>query len=170
MAAAAGSFQALLDSAELGRWDLVREYLRRPDADYQQLNSATNSNEDTFLHIAAGDSELDIVRMLLDNGANVNVKNADGNTSLHIAIGYDVVDPSIEENNINVIKLLIERGADLTAMNNKKESPYNLGVKRRRVRPLVKAGNPVQGGRHKLTRRKSTRRKLARKTRSRRYR
>lgn len=46
---------------------------------------------------------LPIVEFLLDNGANINFQNHCNVTALHIAV---------YENNFNLVKLLIERGAD----------------------------------------------------------
>jgi ankyrin repeat protein len=45
-----------------------------------------------------------LTKLLIDNGANVNAKNANGQSSLVIAVGKE---------NPEITKLLIERGADV---------------------------------------------------------
>ncbi len=46
---------------------------------------------------------------LLDNGANINIKNTDGTTPLMIASTY---------NQFEIVKLLVQRSADINAKDN----------------------------------------------------
>ena len=67
-----------------------------------------NKEGETPLHIVAGRSHLEAVKLLLDHGADPNAQNEMGETPLHYAAGHGYVD---------VVKLLLERGADPHAQN-----------------------------------------------------
>jgi ankyrin repeat protein len=53
---------------------------------------------------------VEIARLLLQNGADVNARNNYGSTLLHYAVSYGHVD---------TLHLLVENGADLEALNNR---------------------------------------------------
>ena len=59
-------------------------------------------------------SQTDTVRFLIENGADVNIKNADGSTPLHSAAFLGKSD---------IAKLLLENGADAQARNNDGATP-----------------------------------------------
>ena len=61
---------------------------------------------DRAIHLAAMEDQLDIVKVLLEAGANINVKNKKGQTALHVAIvgGFK-----------RIIKILLEKGANSSA-------------------------------------------------------
>ena len=63
----------------------------------------------TPLHFAAENGHVEIARLLLQNGAELNAKNNYGSTSLHCAASQD---------NIDILHLLVENGADLEAQDN----------------------------------------------------
>jgi hypothetical protein len=63
----------------------------------------------TPLHYAAWKGRIEIARLLLQNGAEVNVRNNDGNTPLHWAA---------EQDDVDILHLLVENGVDLEAQNN----------------------------------------------------
>ncbi|MCX6381617.1 MAG: ankyrin repeat domain-containing protein [Armatimonadetes bacterium] len=65
--------------------------------------------------VARGDIEL--VRSLLEHGANVNVGTDDGNTPLHIAAFLCRTE---------IVQLLLEKGAAPLAKNNRKETPIDV--------------------------------------------
>jgi ankyrin repeat protein len=62
---------------------------------------------------------LEAVHLLLDLGANVRETNKQGDTALHGAafLGYD-----------DIIRLLLENGADLNARNKEKQTPYRIAL------------------------------------------
>ena len=58
-----------------------------------------------------------IVKLLLRMGANVNIKNHSGDTSLHIAVRYEME---------YIVKLLLHYNADIHLRNNRNETAMNL--------------------------------------------
>lgn len=72
------------------------------------------------LHAACKtDMPLDLIALLVDNGAEVTLKNKNGNTPLHFAarIGY-----------ADIIEFLLEKGADINARNNKGNTPVQIST------------------------------------------
>jgi hypothetical protein len=63
----------------------------------------------TPLHYAAANGHIEISRLLLQNGADANVRNNYGNTLLHLAA---------EQDNVDILHLLVENGADLEVQKN----------------------------------------------------
>jgi ankyrin repeat protein len=61
-------------------------------------------HRNTLLHIAVARGYVDIVKLLIDSKADVNVENAGGNTSLHMAVVHE---------NIDLVKLLIKNKANV---------------------------------------------------------
>lgn len=89
----------------------------------QQLDDRGTS----ALHEAARNGHVDMLRVMLEKGADVNLTQdapADaGNTPLHIACIYG---------NADVVKLLIENGADDTLQNVAGETPAHLAVMKKK--------------------------------------
>ncbi|MEH1771269.1 MAG: ankyrin repeat domain-containing protein, partial [Nostoc sp.] len=81
----------------------------------------TNYGE-TPLHLAVSQGNKQVVELLIAKGADVNAKNKDGNTPLHLA--YD----------LDIVKLLIAKGADANAKNNDDMTPAELQAQDERDR------------------------------------
>ena len=99
----------------------------------------TNNNGETPLHLAArdlydsvnhvggrrdydnhvGGRRLEVVRYLLEQGADRDKANNDGNTPLHLAAGG-------WDGRLEIVKLLMVYGADLNARNNRGELPIDV--------------------------------------------
>lgn len=83
------------------------------------LPSQQNS-KDNALHLAINhedNSSLHLVDFLIQNSANINYQNADGNTSLHLCI---------LKNKSEVLKLLLRSSANINIQNKEEKTPLQL--------------------------------------------
>jgi ankyrin repeat protein len=86
-----------------GQYEVAR-YLVLKGAD---VNLPSNNGFNVFpIHSATAGDYTDITRMLVDNGANVNVKQQAGATPLHSAA---------QNGNLDILILLLEHGAETNA-------------------------------------------------------
>ena len=69
----------------------------------------------TPLMVAVSWQKPEMVRLLLDRGANVQARNGEEDTALHIATRAGRAGPSVTKETIEIVDLLISRGADLEA-------------------------------------------------------
>ena len=115
---------------------------------------AKNKNRETPLHLAVDERwvtpevSLKIVKLLIERGAQIDAKDQDGNTPLHIAANRDVrthresMDHDIffgknqlkksYRNSMDLVKILIEKGAQIDAKNNNNETPFYLANRQNR--------------------------------------
>ncbi len=68
------------------------------------------------LHYAVDNEKVNAVRVLLENGADPNLKDKDGLTTLHYAVLVE---------NRKIIELLLEKNADVDAKDNEGETPMS---------------------------------------------
>lgn len=93
----------LLAAAREGKWDVVELIANRiPHARIDILNRP-DFDGNTVLHLAAGSSRLDLVKVLLAKGIATDVRNALGQTA------YNLAD---ERNFKDITACLVEKGAD----------------------------------------------------------
>jgi ankyrin repeat protein len=122
------------EALQLLLWDL-------PAADLRVLLEAgAKVNEpddlgDYFLTVACHRLEPDSVRLLLDSGANPNVRNADRDTPLLCAIDYVEHDP---EKAVQIVQQLVEAGADLEARGYMDKTPFLKACSRSSVQMVKK--------------------------------
>lgn len=69
-------------AVEAGNQSMCRELLSAQTA--EQLKAAA-ANGDTALHLAVRRKDIDMVRILVDYGTSVDIRNGEGQTPLHIA-------------------------------------------------------------------------------------
>ena len=80
--------------------------------------SSYNANN-TFHH-GASNKSVDILKMSLEYGVNIQEKNLDGNTPLHIAAALENIEP---------LKYLIENGSKIEEKNLDGNTPLHILVK-----------------------------------------
>ncbi len=74
----------------------------------------------TLLHVATKIGSLGGVEILLDFGADINIKDKVGETPLHLAA---------RNNDKEIFQLLLEGGGDLSVKNNSQRTPEHLAGK-----------------------------------------
>ena len=84
--------------------------------------------DQTSLIIAAFNGCRDIVKMLLDAGANIEHKNDQGENALISAA---------QEGNIDTVKLLLDAGADVNQTNTDGETALDLAIRLRQKKELI---------------------------------
>ena len=84
-----------------GSIDGVRRFVKSGQA----LVRDKTIHDITLMHAASGLGHLNLVRLLIEHGADVDAADEDGETLLHRAISL--------KNNYVIAKLLIQKGADL---------------------------------------------------------
>src|SRR5689334_2838325 len=103
----------LLQAAATGDLEGTREALKRQAP---EINSSTLLEA---LNRAALNGQLEVVKLLLENGANVNGQGKNGNTPLNCAI---------ENLNPELIKYLLENGANVNARDESGVTPLHLAI------------------------------------------
>ena len=91
----------------------VRHLLRRGQASARDVTKYGI----TLLHTASATTNVDLIRLLLDEGADVNAADEDGETPLHRAMST--------KNNYDTARLLIENGADLANIAVGNRTPFH---------------------------------------------
>jgi ankyrin repeat protein len=83
------------------------------------INEIKDKFGNTMLHFAVIESNEEIIKLLLNKGADINKQYINGNTVLHEAI---------KKNSPGIIKLLLDNGADIFIENHSSISPVDLTI------------------------------------------
>ncbi|XP_009638871.1 ankyrin repeat and SOCS box protein 10 [Egretta garzetta] len=92
------------------------------------VNSRTEEEDDTALHIAARHGLADHVQLLLRYGAELEAKNEEGQTPLNAACAQPHK-PEDMDRYYQVCQLLVERGASVHAADRDRQHPLHLACK-----------------------------------------
>lgn len=97
---------SLHQAASAGDLDGVNSFINNKDVSVDMMNDGK-----TALHLASFEGHTHIVERLLDLGANIDAVDNNGKTALHLAMSRSR--PRSTNSQINVVKLLLERGANV---------------------------------------------------------
>ena len=121
-------------ASQRGQFRVAKILIQRGNA---QVNALTR-NKWTALHKACEGGHLNVVKLLIENGASVNIENICEWRALHIACCYD---------HMSVACYLIENGANVNAPTNGKETPFHkvceFGESVEMLRALIRYGADV---------------------------
>lgn len=92
------------------------------------VNSRTEEEEDTALHVAARHGLPDHVQLLLQHGAELEARNEEGQTPLNAACAQPH-SPRDMERYYKVCQLLVESGASVNAADRDHQHPLHLACK-----------------------------------------
>ena len=84
-----------------------------------------DQDQATPLHLACNLSKLEVVRVLLDHGADARAQNVDSWTPLH-QLSLSVIDDYDHAMVSFIVQLLVERGADVNAQDKDQETPLHI--------------------------------------------
>ncbi|KAE8358042.1 ankyrin repeat-containing domain protein [Aspergillus caelatus] len=96
-----GRYASPLSAALMEGHQPVVEIILRHGAD---LNSVSSLRGWTALHVVSFIGHMEAVKLLLEKGADITVRDHEGRTPLHLAM---------DKGHLEVVKLLLERGADI---------------------------------------------------------
>lgn len=80
-------------------------------------NEAERLRRNSLLHLAAYSNSVEVARLLIDRGENVNFANGVGDTPLHTAARYNAWETA---------DLLISSGADIHSVNYADQTPFDI--------------------------------------------
>ena len=98
------SVEPIVEAAKNGDFQTVKSILTK---DPSKLN-ATDQNNYTSLHWACMRAHWDVVKYLIEKGADLNFVGGDGGIQINWAVHHD---------NVDIIKLMVEKGAKLNHRN-----------------------------------------------------
>ena len=96
----------------------LRSLINRP----AQINEPVTPNGDTKLMIAVELEDLNLIKELISNGAEVNIKDKNSYTAVHYAVCNN------GKNGVKILKFLAKHGVELNVKNNWGVTPVHMAV------------------------------------------
>jgi ankyrin repeat protein len=120
------TFNEFISAIIQGKRRIVEKYLDEHPEDINKHNSAG----DTPLISSLYHPNINIMKLLVSRGADVNGTDQDGNTALHVRAMMGNYIPIIQGYSPpeDYIKFLIESGANVNHLNKKDETPMDLAI------------------------------------------
>lgn len=109
----------MVKAAANGDAQKCEEILKKRDAD---VNGVFASH--TALQAASQNGHLEVIKVLLKNGADVEIEDKDGDRAVHHAAFGD--EPA-------VVEVLAQSGCDLNARNKRRQTPLHIAVNKGHV-------------------------------------
>ncbi|KAK7189881.1 hypothetical protein DPSP01_008409 [Paraphaeosphaeria sporulosa] len=110
-------------------WFYMEETKEQKNRGFTALHALCKSFQDHSFQASNTEGRLELVKLLLDKGADVHQKEHEGNTALHFAVQDPVV-----------IRLLLDAGADANAVNDSGKAPLHLATIPESISLLVELG------------------------------
>ncbi|MFS0918991.1 ankyrin repeat domain-containing protein [Brevibacillus sp. 179-C 1.1 NHS] len=149
-------FADLFDAAEVGDTELVRKIVTKQP----ELLQEKDEYEFSVLHGAVMTDDIDLIAYLVAHGADVNAKNDEGITPLHIVLYPEVAEILIAhgadihasaydgstvlhtqvadgEERVDVVEVLLAKGANPNQKNNAGQTPYDIARGREDVEMMA---------------------------------
>lgn len=125
----------LINAALEGNFDIVKLLVEK-GADVNVMDGSKVLDEGTSLLVAAKKRDTLLVNYLLKNGADINQKDKYLNTALHKAVfSYEMDEEDIveEQKILRVVKVLLEKGANVNLTDNRNSAALNIAALREHV-------------------------------------
>jgi ankyrin repeat protein len=125
------SIEALFEAASKGHAAKIKRLL---DQGIDVTSRIEGEYPGTVLHAAVGNARVDCVKLLLERGAQVDAKNSQGETPLHLAArgsqyaGHS--DRKLSDAYVEIARLLIDAGADVKARTEDGDTPLLTAARR----------------------------------------
>lgn len=100
---------------------------------HADINITAGKNNWTPLHYAVKESNLDCVEYLVDCGANIDKKDVNGDTPLHLAASR-----YLGKSGYEICKYLCEHGAYVSQKNNENKTPLDIVLSQNRIGQTIR--------------------------------
>lgn len=130
------SSQQLIEATRIGNPDLVKDLVRQG----VNPNVVVDEKLNTLLHIAVENRDLLIARILINNGANPDVRGSERQSPLHRAA---------ENGDVKMAELLIDSGTPVDIRGHERRTPLHMAVAKGNfdmVHFLLKRGADINAG------------------------
>ena len=89
------------------------------------LYRGTDTTRGILQRLLEGSKDVDVLKLLLDNGADIHVKDRNGNNALHMALSCHTIPGNVD----GLINVLLDHGVEAHATNNAGLTPLELAMK-----------------------------------------